>query len=94
MSVYSTKMNRILLKSGGKNVIYRNLTLVNPSSDKSITFPTVMVILLCDLNIISRMSLLSLGFKSYHIDLYAASPIILLWRSVAKMSRCQNETNV
>lgn len=66
---------------------YGNLTFVNPSSDKSMIFPAVMVSLLCDLNIISRMSLLSLGFKSYHIDLYAASLIILLWRRV--LQRCR-----
>lgn len=82
MSVLFDQVNKILLtKNSVWKMQYGNLTLVNPSSDKSMIFP-VMVSLLYDLNIISRMSLSSLGFKPYHIDLYAVSSIILLWRRV------------
>lgn len=54
------------------------LTLVKDSKERSIIFPTVSVNCFCDLNIINNKTRLSLDFKSYQAELYAAMPISLL----------------
>lgn len=56
------------------------LTLVKDSKERFIIFPTVSVNCFCDLNIINNKTRLSLDFKSYHAELYAAMPISLLYK--------------
>lgn len=57
---------------------YEKLTLVNPSNDKSINFPAVIVSRLCDLISINSRIRLSRGLRVYQGDSYVASPIVLL----------------
>jgi len=54
------------------------LTLENCIKERSMTFPIVIAKCFCDLTIIKRRQRFSAGVKSYQIDSYTASPIILL----------------
>lgn len=58
-----------------------NLTFVKVSKERSIIFPTVSVSCFWDLNMINNKIRLSVYFKSYHSQLYTATPISLLYEN-------------
>jgi hypothetical protein len=58
---------------------YKMLTLENCIKERSMTFPTVIAKCFCDLTIMRIRSRFCVGVRSYQIDSYTASPIILLW---------------